>query len=95
MKDPAGTTFSTSYTNLRKPNSSAYFNPSEKVIASLLLKHRKESDLLGNVQSAYKQRTQHRTAFREYRMTFSHRSTTKKGSFLVLLDQSTAFDTVH
>ena len=66
----------------------------EKVIASRLLEHMKENNLLDTLQSAYKKAHSTETALLRVQNDILSSIGQKKGSFLILLDLSAAFDTV-
>ena len=66
----------------------------EKVIASRLLEHIKENNLLDTLQSAYKKAHSTETALLRVQNDILSSIGQKRGSFLILLDLSAAFDTV-
>ena len=66
----------------------------EKVIASRLLEHMQSNNLLETLQSAYKKAHSTETALLRVQNDILSSINTRKGSFLILLDLSAAFDTV-
>ena len=66
----------------------------EKVIASRLLEHMQSNNLLETLQSAYKKAHITETALLRVQNDILSSINARKGSFLILLDLSAAFDTV-
>ena len=66
----------------------------EKVIASRILKHMEENQLLETFQSAYKKAHSTETALLRVHNDITCAMDRQKGVFLILLDLSAAFDTV-